>query len=612
MDLSLENLKDMTLFRLYGLAQELGVLERIQHAGNQDDAVNILWDIIKPKDKENIFQVLNNAQKTYIEAKNQMCQLITLLEITMDKIPKDFATKYQSKNLQECAKIKKELKDNNTEILVFGETGSGKSMFLNTLLGDTILPSTIINSTSAISLIKHNKNKRLRARKTNLKKIEEKEERATKEASEGVDKEKIMEKLFGEKDENNEDENIDYEWVEKDLSGVLDIEEATLEFFKAKKENRTYPLYDLVELYCDSEVLENGITLIDSPGLNENEMLTKMVLKFLPKTTGIICVVNAGQGATLSLKNFLAEVSKLPNYSPNQLFVIVSHWDLVEKENEKIEFMEKMMYEIKSIVPGFDEKNVVKVNLKAASVGSKNKIENKDYSHLMENLVPFLRRAFKLKLQKQWSILKEVIRYTNNTIKVIFNKTQDIMDDNSLQLLFLLKELENFEKNGESFFRDFRDYVKKRTLLLDLKLRELVYSQSFVNDIRKDLFLKKLPCEDNASFLEAWAERTITESLINLLSTREDVKNIFKQVQDDIYKGANILFGKILFDLTIFEQQVMNGGEMNNKKEEEEEKPPTKINFDNISSFSSTDDVNSFNGFTDGEKVGLVGEVIRS
>ena len=353
----------------------------------------------------------------------------------------------------------------------------------------------------------------------------------------------------------------------------------------------------MVELYCPKEVLENGITLIDSPGLNENERLDKMVLKYLPKTTGVICIVSASQGVTMSLKKFLSHVAKLPNYSPRQMFIVVTHWDLIKSENEQIEFTKKMELEIRKILPTFDDKNVVKINLKSAFVAAKTKTQNTEYNRLMDNLVPFFKKAFKLKLQKQWVALKEVLRYSNSLIKVIYNKTQDIMEGNALQLVVLLKEIENFEKNGEILFKEFGEFVKQRSNIMEKKLVEIVNSQEFVNQIVLDIMKESLPKEENAVLMEAWLHRVITEKFIKMIATREDIKLIFKQTQDDVVKGANIVFGKVLFDLESFEKQ-MTGGETNEENKTQRE-PKTYNEYNNL----NKEDLNSFSGFTEGEKV---------
>eukprot|EP01091_Cochliopodium_minus_P015443 TRINITY_DN5502_c0_g1_i1.p1 TRINITY_DN5502_c0_g1~~TRINITY_DN5502_c0_g1_i1.p1 ORF type:complete len:580 (+),score=158.36 TRINITY_DN5502_c0_g1_i1:34-1740(+) len=555
-----EDLENMNHFALYKFTQDYGLSKELEQYKGKTPA-EFIWEFLEPKNKENIFQELNNSQLEYIKAKEQMCQLIIQLEAIMVKIPKDFSTKYLDKNLQSCTKIKKELKDNNTEILVFGETSSGKSLFLNLLLGDMILTSTVLNCTSAITKINYNEKKSIRARKTNIEKLKDKEGKAYKDLDNDKKEEDINEEILeqvgtekkGERKENKSKKIFEEEWIEKDLSKVEDVEGSIREFLKADRKDRDYPLYDLVQLNFDSKVLQNGITLIDSPGLNENENLTRMVLKYLPKTIGIVCIVNARQGVTLTVKEFFIKLSRLPNFSANQMFIVVSNWDAIENQKVGNEFIENMIFQVKQLLPSFDENNIVKVNLKAAFLAAKNGLENKDYLSLLENLIPFFKRAFKLKLQKQWIALKEVLRFSNSVIKMIYNKAQDSLENNTEQFNLIKQEMKQFEMDGENKFKEFDNFVRIKINDIRKQVRQIIFTE----EVKEKIFFKisdmeVSKTEDSSTVLDAWLENTIRKTLINYISTNEQVISIFKKEQSATKNQASEVFGKILFCLDPF------------------------------------------------------------
>jgi hypothetical protein len=141
-------------------------------------------------------------------------------------------------NHKECDRIKKELENNNTEILVFGDTCSGKSLFLNLLLGKELLSTTQLNCTSAITKVIYDKKIRIRARKTNFEKLKDRKNKALEEANKELNKQALVDKVINNsKSSEKSKKKYEYEWVEKDLSNVSNLEESIRSFLKASKEN---------------------------------------------------------------------------------------------------------------------------------------------------------------------------------------------------------------------------------------------------------------------------------------------------------------------------------------------------------------------------------------
>jgi hypothetical protein len=214
-------------------------------------------------------------------------------------------------------------------------------LLLNLLLGKQILPSSAVNCTSAITQISYGKVFKVRARKTNKERAimeKKKEEQLVQKQQENVNDENKMfatalnKLLHMEKDDKKEEkkvvekvEVIKDEWVEEMFKETTTIDKDLKKFLQASKEERQEPPFDIVEITANVPILESGITLTDSPGLNENARLTELVIDYLPESTGIICVINSKQGVTESLKRFLVAVQQLPTYSPNHIFWIVTH-----------------------------------------------------------------------------------------------------------------------------------------------------------------------------------------------------------------------------------------------------------------------------------------------
>ena len=171
-------------------------------------------------------------------AKDSFRKLITQLQTSISKIPKDFATTYLMNNHKDCDRIKKELENNSTEILVFGDTCSGKSLFLNLLLGEELLTTTQLNSTSAITTIHYDTKKRIRARKTNFQRLKDKQNKVQEEANKEMSKEAVIKKIYGSNSKSSEKskKKYNYECVEKDLSNSQNFEESIRSFLRSKSD----------------------------------------------------------------------------------------------------------------------------------------------------------------------------------------------------------------------------------------------------------------------------------------------------------------------------------------------------------------------------------------
>ena len=50
--------------------------------------------------------------------------------------------------------------------------------------------------------------------------------------------------------------------------------------------------YSKVEVYWPCEWLKGGFTIVDSPGVGEDDELTKLVQEYIPLASGFIYVIN--------------------------------------------------------------------------------------------------------------------------------------------------------------------------------------------------------------------------------------------------------------------------------------------------------------------------------
>ncbi len=161
------------------------------------------------------------------------------------------------------------------KVMVTGTFKNGKSTYINALLGEAVLPAYALPCTAVINEVKYGAEKRavLYFRDPLPSPLPERlAEKAV----------QHMKKYRGKKIPPLE---IPYDEIEDYvvIPMGMDAEQMKLQ-----------SPYEKVELFYPLEILKNGVEIIDSPGLNEDETRTKVTMDYLKKVDAILYVLNAG------------------------------------------------------------------------------------------------------------------------------------------------------------------------------------------------------------------------------------------------------------------------------------------------------------------------------
>ncbi|MFC1785556.1 dynamin family protein [Candidatus Neomarinimicrobiota bacterium] len=202
------------------------------------------------------------------------------------------------------------VKDGVFKIMVIGEFKTGKSTFLNTLLGEEILPTAVRPTTATINLIKYSENKNARIH------------------------------YFGER--NEEGEEISDGEIEN--IPLLQLKEYTTSL-TAESDEKSKTV-KLVEVFFPSKYCNDGVEVLDTPGLNSiyghHERAT---LEYLPNGNVGIMLFSAAQFLSSSESNYIKIFKKYMN----KMFFVVNKIDFIEDPNElreAIPFWEKQLKDV--------------------------------------------------------------------------------------------------------------------------------------------------------------------------------------------------------------------------------------------------------------------------
>lgn len=247
----------------------------------------------------------NNVQ-LYNETIEQFKEHVNELE----KVAKKYAASDLQQAFQELGEV---LARNHFEIIVVGEFSNGKSTFINALLRERFLPSSINPTTAMLNKISYadEKSYALVYRDGKKRTLTEEDFKAIVAPD---SKPSLLGNLFG---------------IEKEKKELSMIREAELGFPTA---------------FC-----ENNITIIDSPGTNDFDAAREAITThYIPRSDAAIFLLNATKPFSESDKVFLGRIL---DEHLHKIFFLVNFKDLLENEVDEHTALDYIRKQLATLVP---------------------------------------------------------------------------------------------------------------------------------------------------------------------------------------------------------------------------------------------------------------------
>ncbi len=265
--------------------------------------------IVKAKDGSNFYENAINLFCASIENLKNAVEDNTLLK-KLDKIPE-------------------KLKKQKFSIGITGVMNAGKSTMLNALLGEEILGTSVIPETANLTLIKYAKKPSAKVNFWNQNEWDSIEKSA--ETLENM-KPFIRETYshFGDKlSDYITNEGISYE------IGIDELPQYTSAEYSNKKCN----LIKSVELYSDLKFVENGVEIVDTPGLDDPVIQREEITKsYVSQCDLMVHLMNVNQSATEKDIEFITDSLLYQNIA--RLLIVITRVDTVSVDelNEVIKY----------------------------------------------------------------------------------------------------------------------------------------------------------------------------------------------------------------------------------------------------------------------------------
>jgi GTPase SAR1 family protein len=192
------------------------------------------------------------------------------------------------RDIQALTTASQQLEQGVFRLLVLGDMKRGKSTFINALLGEKVLPSDVNPCTALLTVLKYGPEKRVTVHFTDDR------------TPEVMDVATFQETYTIPADEAKRLED-------KQETAFPGVSHAVVE----------YPL----------PLLETGIEIIDTPGLNDTETRDRTVLEYLYTCHAVLFVMSAAQPCTLDERRYLQNYLKDRGLS---LFFLINGWDRIQ------------------------------------------------------------------------------------------------------------------------------------------------------------------------------------------------------------------------------------------------------------------------------------------
>lgn len=362
--------------------------------------------------------------------------------------------------------LKKKLENDNFKVLVIGEFKNGKSTFINSLMGEKVLPAYSTPCTAVINEVKYGKEKKAMLYFKNP---------LPEEMSTDIQPSALQ---HIKKYEGGEIPPIELDVA--DLVDYVAIPDPTKDQADAIKE---LP-YSKVVLEYPIELCHDGIEIIDSPGLNENGTRTKVTEEYLNQADAILFVFRCPKIAGASETAYITE--QIHARGHNDIFFICNAINQVpeEEQDRLIRFGNKKLAPLTTL----GESGIFYVN----ALGALKAKQSKDNSLLMETGMPEFEMA-----------LSEYLRNNKGKAKLMQIVTPCNSFVNTLQTVHIKSYVASLNQDVEAFEKKIKEAMPKlnlaetrKTLVgkkIDLAMQELQKKVQELMDAQYSVILSKIP-----------------------------------------------------------------------------------------------------------------------
>ncbi|KAK7103016.1 hypothetical protein V1264_021151 [Littorina saxatilis] len=403
------------------------------------------------KPLDTICHTLNELFDKVREAMNDLDP--ALKHVLMDSGGSDDSTdiEKQIETRQKC------LRSAQCSVIVAGETNAGKSTFLNLLLGMDILPISIFSCTAAICVLKYSP--------TLSAEIVYRDGRRRKEKFADVAEAKVwLTNTVAEKDQDKREQGLDIETI---------------------------------NIFVPAVVLQSGVTLVDTPGIGENETMYNCTMNYVKGNNAaayvyVIKTDNAGGVHDDRLLEFLRAILEHKErdktsdiFDSSSAMFVCNRWDTVPQEQRE-RVKDNALSKFKDVWPKFNPSQAFFVSSTDAQMHNDvdPRYVTEDFETVLKGLKEVFVKARRNAVNQHYRWLKQLLHHSTSFLQTTIHQCSQT-DEQLIERFRLTKDkLEALQKKTTDTTETLRLQVKEEMLKLCGKIAEILTQAEVQNELK--------------------------------------------------------------------------------------------------------------------------------
>jgi replication fork clamp-binding protein CrfC len=238
---------------------------------------------------ENFLNDLDRVTKTRSQVAAGLQQLVETLQQAETESENNSGKLGLERDIEDVTTISQNLSSGVFRLLVLGDMKRGKSTFLNALIGENLLPSDVNPCTALLTILRYGSEK----------------------------------KVTIYYNDGKSPQQLDFKSFKQNYT-IDPAEAKRLE----QEQKPAFPDIDCAVVEYPLSLLEKGIEIVDSPGLNDTESRNELSLGYINNCHAILFVLRATQPCTLGERRYLENYIKGRGLS---IFFLINAWDQVRE-----------------------------------------------------------------------------------------------------------------------------------------------------------------------------------------------------------------------------------------------------------------------------------------
>lgn len=446
-----------------------------------------------------------------------------------------FSNLGQKSTSQSLHKLLDNLQSQVFRILVMGEFKRGKSTFINALLGEDVLPAYDFPTTAVINEVRYGEAKRAVVKFKHPLPV-----------SIEVLSEEAKKHVAKYRDQATPPLEIPYDQIEE----YVVIKNYTKKQEAAVAESP----YERVELSYPTELLKQGVEIVDSPGLNENHTRTVVTIGDLPKADAIIYVLLAQALGSQSELDVIA--NEVNGNGFHDIFFIINKYDQIQDKGLRFK---DYAYQVLEQLTDFGRKGIFFLSSKQALESKQNndastykesnfdEFEPKLYEHLINNQGRIKLRHPIHALKGMLDTVEQIVKRKENTL----NQDLSDLEDKYEKVLPILRQAETSRdftlEKIKAVRLQMRDFARKRSYLEFMEIAEAIPDWTEELELEHKFKLISLNHKGQAEAISKEVENYLSDKIRERItkwneeSLKPEIERQSQEIQGFIQEGATQL-----------------------------------------------------------------------